>query len=359
MNLSDFDYDLPERFIAQTPAEPRDSSRLLVLDRNRGTIEHRRFREIGAYLRPGDVLVLNDTRVIPARLWARKARTGGKVELLLLRRAAARTWEALIGGSGVRPGAVLEVDGQPGLQATVLQDLGGSRRLVEFSEPLTPLLERVGHVPLPPYIHAPLTDGERYQTVYARESGSAAAPTAGLHFTPELLLELKGAGVGLAYVTLHIGLDTFAPVTEERVEEHVIHTEWCQLTAETAEQINAARLAGGRVVAVGTTAVRVLESAAPTPALPCDVGEWDSKQGGVACPWQAVRAWEGPTSLFIVPGYRFQAVDALVTNFHLPRSTLLMLVSAFAGRERILAAYETAKQEGYRFYSFGDAMLVL
>jgi S-adenosylmethionine:tRNA ribosyltransferase-isomerase len=378
LNLSDFDYDLPERFIAQTPTEPRDSSRLLVLDRSSGSIEHRRFREIGEFLRPGDVLVLNDTRVIPARLWAHKARTGGKVELLLLSRKGAagggeaRTWEALAGGSGARVGTVLEVDGQPGLHATVLEDLGAARRLLEFSQPLTPLLDRVGHVPLPPYIHAPLRDGERYQTVYARLSGSAAAPTAGLHFTPELLLELKRAGVGLAYVTLHIGLDTFAPVTEERVEEHVIHTEWCQLTAATAQQINAARLAGGRVVAVGTTAVRVLESAAapppplsprpplprgegetaPTPALPREAGEGE-------CPWQAMSAWEGPTSLFIYPGYPFRAVDALVTNFHLPRSTLLMLVSAFAGRERILAAYETAMREGYRFYSFGDAMLIL
>jgi S-adenosylmethionine:tRNA ribosyltransferase-isomerase len=361
LNLSDFDYDLPERFIAQTPTEPRDSSRLLVLDRSSGSIEHRRFREIGEFLRPGDVLVLNDTRVIPARLWAHKARTGGKVELLLLSRKGAagggeaRTWEALAGGSGVRVGTVLEVDGQPGLHATVLEDLGAARRLLEFSQPLTPLLDRVGHVPLPPYIHAPLRDGERYQTVYARLSGSAAAPTAGLHFTPELLLELKRAGVGLAYVTLHIGLDTFAPVTEERVEEHVIHTEWCQLTAETAQQINAARLAGGRVVAVGTTAVRVLESAGG------GQGSRGAREPGSEgeCAWQTVSAWEGATSLFIVPGYRFRAVDALVTNFHLPRSTLLMLVSAFAGRERMLRAYETAKQEGYRFYSFGDAMMIL
>jgi S-adenosylmethionine:tRNA ribosyltransferase-isomerase len=373
LNLSDFDYDLPERFIAQTPAEPRDASRLMVLHRATGELEHRRFSEIGGYLRAGDVLVVNDTRVIPARLWARKARTGGKVELLLLARKAAQTWEALVGGSGVRVGSVLDLDGQPGLQATVLEDLGGARRLVQFSQPLTPLLEQVGHVPLPPYIHEPLANGERYQTVYARRPGSAAAPTAGLHFTPELMLSLKAAGVGLAYVTLHIGLDTFAPVTEERVEEHVIHTEWCQLTAETAKQINEARLAGGRVIAVGTTAVRVLESAAgalapaaltprpPSRSTPEGLpgGEGESKSGGEACPWQAVTAWEGATNLFIVPGYRFRVVDALVTNFHLPRSTLLMLVSAFAGRERMLAAYETAKQEGYRFFSFGDAMLIL
>jgi S-adenosylmethionine:tRNA ribosyltransferase-isomerase len=362
VNLSDFDYDLPESFIAQTPVEPRDASRLMVLDRATGRAEHRRFRDIGDYLRPGDVLVLNDTRVIPARLQARKARTGGKVELLLLARRRAQTWEALMGGSGVRPGTVLEVDGQPGLQAAVLEDLGEARRLVQFSQPLTPLLERVGHTPLPPYIHQPLANSERYQTVYARQAGSAAAPTAGLHFTPELLLQLKKNGIGLAYVTLHIGLDTFAPVTEARVEEHVIHTEWCQLTAETAKQINEAKLAGGRVVAVGTTAVRVLESAgAPPPKEQEDPGpspEPTAQGRGEGCPWQAVRAWEGPTSLFIIPGHRFRVVDALITNFHLPRSTLLMLVSAFAGRERMLAAYETAKREGYRFFSFGDAMLL-
>jgi len=354
VELSDFDYDLPASFIAQTPVEPRDASRLMVLDRAAGTVAHRHFRDIGDYLRPGDVLVMNDTRVIPARLWGHKARTGGKVELLLLARREAQTWEALAGGSGVRVGTVVEVDGQPGLQATVLEDLGEARRLIRFNQPLTPLLEQVGQVPLPPYIHERLRDRERYQTVYAHRPGSAAAPTAGLHFTPDLLVQLRAKGVGLAYVTLHIGLDTFAPVTETKVEEHVIHTEWCELSAETARQINEARLAGGRVVAVGTTSVRVLESAALTLQPPLPGGESE----GEACPWQAVRAWEGPTSLYILPGYRFRVVEALITNFHLPRSTLLMLVSAFAGRERMLAAYETAKQEGYRFFSFGDAMLI-
>ena len=367
MNLSEFDYDLPASFIAQTGVEPRDASRLMVLNRVTGETLHRRFSDIGDYLRPGDVLVMNDTRVIPARLWGRKARTGGKVELLLLARrgaatesGGAQTWEALAGGSGLREGTVVEVEGQPGLEATVLEDLGEARRLIQFNQPLTPLLDQVGHVPLPPYIHEQLKDGERYQTVYAHRAGSAAAPTAGLHFTPELLLSLKAKGVGLAYVTLHIGLDTFAPVAEARVEEHVIHTEWCELTAETARQINEAKLAGGRVVAVGTTSVRVLESAGGGREQGGGgAGEQGSEGEGEACPWQAVRAWEGPTDLYILPGFRFRAVDMLITNFHLPRSTLLMLVSAFAGRERILAAYETAKREGYRFYSFGDAMVIL
>jgi S-adenosylmethionine:tRNA ribosyltransferase-isomerase len=362
LNLSEFNYDLPASFIAQTPVEPRDASRLMVLDRATGTLAHRQFHDVGEYLRPGDVLVVNDTRVIPARLWGRKARTGGKVEVLLLARRAAQTWEALVGGSGVRVGTVVAVDGQAGLQATVLEDLGEARRLLQFNQPLTPLLEQVGQVPLPPYIHEQLAADrrERYQTVYAHRPGSAAAPTAGLHFTPELLMQLRAKGVGLAYVTLHIGLDTFAPVTEARVEEHVIHTEWCELTAETARQINEAKLAGGRVVAVGTTAVRVLESAALAPQPPLPAGEAaECAPAGEACPWQTVRAWEGPTSLFILPGYRFRVVEAMITNFHLPRSTLLMLVSAFAGRERMLAAYETAKAEGYRFFSFGDTMLIL
>ena len=341
MKTSDFDYDLPPEFIAQTPAEPRDSSRLLVLDRATGAISHRIFRELGQFLRPGDLLVLNETRVIPARLYARKIPTGGRVELLLLRREDARTWETLVGGKGLYPGKRVQLEGDAPA-GEIIADLGGPRRRVRFDAPLEPHLERIGQVPLPPYIHTPLNERERYQTVYAREPGSAAAPTAGLHFTPRLMDELRGQGVNFASVVLHVGLDTFAPVHEENPEEHEIHTEWCQLTPEVAAQIREAKRSGGRVIAVGTTSVRTLESAARE-----------------ASPEEIVRPLEGPTDLFILPGYRFRVVDAMITNFHLPRSTLVMLVSAFAGRERILAAYETAKREGYRFYSFGDAMLIL
>lgn len=340
MRTSDFDYPLPPDRIAQTPAEPRDSARLLVLHRDTGQVEHAVFREIGRYLRPGDVLVLNRTRVLPARLYARKVDTGGKVEILLLRREDARTWEALVGGKGMRVGRRVRLE--DGLEAEVVAVLDGPRRRVCFAEPVEPHLERIGHMPLPPYIHAPLRDPERYQTVFAREPGSAAAPTAGLHFTLRLLDALRAQGVRFAEVTLHVGLDTFAPVTEERPEEHKIHTEWCQVTPQAAAVVNQAHRAGGRVVAVGTTAVRTLETAARH-----------------AAPGDRIAPWEGPTDLFILPGYPFRAVDALVTNFHLPKSTLIMLVSAFAGRERILATYELAIREGYRFYSFGDAMLIL
>jgi S-adenosylmethionine:tRNA ribosyltransferase-isomerase len=387
LNTSDFDYDLPPERIAQTPIEPRDASRLMVLDRATGAIEHRRFREIGDYLQPGDVLVFNDTRVIPARLYGRKIPSGGKVELLLLARREAQVWEALVGGAGVRAGSRLEVSGAEGLSADVVEELDGPRRLLRFSQPLTPLLPSVGRTPLPPYIHETLDDPERYQTVYAKVPGSAAAPTAGLHFTPDLLLRLRGQGVEFVYVTLHVGLDTFAPVTEMKAEEHRIHSEWCAFTPDTARQVNQAKLAGRRVVAVGTTSVRVLESAAraslrqaqaeprtsplkpgtPRPIAPRAIdrtrgaGESAGEAGaeGQACPWRPVIAFEGPTDLFILPGFSFRAVDALVTNFHLPRSTLVMLVSAFAGRETVLRAYATAIEEGYRFYSFGDAMLVL
>lgn len=337
MKTSDFDYDLPEERIAQTPVEPRDASRLLVLGRESGQIEHTYFRHIGDHLEPGDLLVLNHTRVIPARLFARKP-TGGRVELLLLRPRDERHWECLVGGKGLRPGVELQVEGGP--LARIVETLDGAERVVRFAEPVEPYLPQAGHVPLPPYIHTPLADPERYQTVYARTPGSAAAPTAGLHFTPRLLDDLQARGVRLASVTLHVGLDTFAPVTEADPGQHAIHTEWCQLPPEAAERINATRAAGGRIVAVGTTSVRTLESAA-------------AQDGAVVEPVQ------GPTGLYILPGYRFRAVDALVTNFHLPRSTLLMLVSAFAGRERVLAAYRAALREGYRFYSFGDAMLIL
>ncbi len=338
MKTSDFDYFLPPEHIAQTPVEPRHNSRLLALNRGDGIIEHRRFREIGEYLNPGDVLVINQTRVIPARIFARKE-TGGRVEILLLHREDLLTWEALGGGKGLMAGRVLQVEGGP--QAEIAAVLEGSRRMVKFTEPIEPYLGRIGQMPLPPYIHTPLPDPERYQTVYARLPGSAAAPTAGLHFTLELMDELKTRGVRFAEVTLHVGLDTFAPVTEDDPAEHEIHTEWCEVTPEAAGVINQCRVDGGRIIAVGTTSVRVLETAAR-----------------INRSFPAVTPFSGPTSLFILPGFHFRAVDAMVTNFHLPKSTLLMLVSAFAGRESILAAYDTAVREGYRFYSFGDAMLI-
>ncbi len=339
MKTADFDYDLPPMLIAQTPIEPRHDSRLLVMRRGDEVLEHTVFKKIGHYLQPGDLLVINQTRVIPARIYARKE-SGGKVELLLLNRRDALTWEALIGGKRVGQGKRLAL--ADGLSATVIATLDGPRRLVQFDRPVEPHLERIGQMPLPPYIHEKLRDPGRYQTVYARQPGSAAAPTAGLHFTPQLMAHLESQGVRFARLTLHVGLDTFAPVTEEDPLEHSIHTEWCELDEGTARQVNAARRAGRRVIAVGTTSVRVLETAARYAAAGDSVG-----------------AFSGPTDLFILPGYEFRVVDALITNFHLPRSTLLMLVSAFAGRERILAAYAQAVGLGYRFYSFGDAMLIL
>jgi S-adenosylmethionine:tRNA ribosyltransferase-isomerase len=358
MQTSDFDYHLPESSIAQMPLEPRDSSRLLVLKRDTGTLEHRIFREIGEYLHPNDLLVLNQTRVIPARIYARKS-TGGRFELLLLRREDELTWQCLIGGKGVRVASKIQVEDGP--QAEIVKALNGSQRLIRFAEPIEPYFPKVGNVPLPPYIHESLKDPERYQTVYAREPGSAAAPTAGLHFTPRLMDELQRRGVKIAYVTLHVGLDTFAPVTEDNPQEHKIHTEWCELNQETANLIDQTKQSSGRVIAVGTTSVRTLESAVlgnresrivsdsriPTPDFRISHLEY------------RVSALTGPTSLYILPGYPFKIVDAMITNFHLPKSTLIMLVSAFAGRERILSAYETAIRAGYRFYSFGDAMLIL
>ena len=340
MRTSDFDYNLPPEFIAQTPIQPRDASRLMVLHRQDGRIEHAIFRDIGSYLHSGDVLVLNETRVIPARLYARKVPSGGRVELLLLRRLDELSWEVLVGGKGLSVERELLVESGP--QARVIEALSGARRLIRFAEPVERFLAEAGHVPLPPYIHEHLSDPERYQTVYARYPGSAAAPTAGLHFTPGLIERLEAQGVVFACLTLHVGLDTFAPVNEDNPQEHRIHTEWCQVSPQAAQTINRAKANGGRIIAVGTTSVRTLESAARV------AGDGD-----------IVGAFEGPTDLFILPGYTFRAVDAMITNFHLPRSTLIMMVSAFAGRERILAAYETAKRERYRFYSFGDAMLIL
>ncbi|MEX2161774.1 MAG: tRNA preQ1(34) S-adenosylmethionine ribosyltransferase-isomerase QueA [Anaerolineales bacterium] len=339
MKTSAFDYQLPAERIAQQPLEPRDSSRLLVLDRRTGRVQHTIFRRLPDFLNPNDLLVINRSRVVPARIFGRKRPGGGRVELLLLERLDDRRWKALVGGKGLSPGKRIEL--QDDLAATIEADLGEAQRLIAFDRPVDRELERLGSVPLPPYIHTALADPERYQTVYAREPGSAAAPTAGLHFTPVLMEAIRSRGARFAELTLHIGLDTFAPVNEEDPRAHLIHTEWCQLTAAAAGQVNATRTAGGRVVAVGTTSVRVLETAA---RLRED---------------REVAPYEGRTDLFIIPGYKFAAVDALLTNFHLPRSTLLMLVSAFAGRELILETYREAIAEGYRFYSFGDAMLIL
>lgn len=336
MRTADFDYDLPLERIAQNPVEPRDAARLLVVDRKTGDLAHRTFRDIVEYLAAGDVLVVNQTRVIPARLYGNKLPGGGKVEVLLLKRLDPVTWEAMVGGKGMHPGRRLDFAGV--LQAEILAILDGPERLIRFDEPVELHLDHIGHVPLPPYIHHTHAPAERYQTVYAQTSGSAAAPTAGLHFTPALLERLRGQGITLAMVTLHIGLDTFAPVRVDDPHTHPIHTEWCELTQETADRINQA----ARVICVGTTSVRTVETAAQS-----------------ASSSQRVAPYEGPTNLYILPGYHFRAVDALITNFHLPKSTLLMMISAFAGRESVLAAYEIAKQDGYRFFSFGDAMLIL
>ncbi len=341
MLTSEFDYDLPGELIAQQPIEPRDASRLLVVDRSRGTLAHRHFRDILEYLHPGDLLVANDSRVIPARLQAIKVPSGGHVELLLLGRRDPLRWEALVKGRAFHPGQRFRLTRAEDVTGVVEDTADSGGRILRFDEPVDRHLARVGEMPLPPYIHEPLRDSERYQTVYSRVEGSVAAPTAGLHFTPDLLRALSVAGVGWASVLLHIGLDTFRPVTEEVAEEHRIHSEHCSLSALVAGRINAARAAGGRVVAVGTTSVRVIETAAAAG----DAGR--------------LAPWEGATRLFITPGYEFRAVDALITNFHLPRSSLLMLVSAFAGIELIRDAYRAAVAERYRFYSFGDSMLIL
>ena len=340
LKTSDFDYELPPEYIAQTPIEPRHNARLLVLNRETGNIEHAIFRDLGRFLTPGDLLVLNETRVIPARLYARKIPTGGRVELLLLKRRDPLTWEVLVGGKGMKVGKRFQVEFGP--VGEVEDALNGSQRLVKFFEPVEPYLIDAGHVPLPPYIHEQLRDPERYQTIYARTPGSTAAPTAGLHFTPELFERLQAQGVQVVTITLHIGLDTFAPVNAHDPQEHKIHSEWCQITTEIAKIINKTHKEGGKIIAVGTTSVRTLESAA-----------------NVALPGDVVGPYKGSTNLFILPGYRFRVVDGMVTNFHLPRSTLIMLVSAFAGRDHILKAYNVAKEERYRFYSFGDAMLII
>ncbi len=339
MKTGDFDYHLPSKYIAQTAAEPRDHSRLMVFYRKDGKCEHRRFYELCDYLQSGDVLVSNDSRVIPARLLGRKVDGGGKVELLLLRRLDVGVWETLAKpGRRLKAGARIELGAGPVVQAEVIEKTENGTAVVDFSD--EEALEELGIVPLPPYIHIPLTDSGRYQTIYAQEKGSVAAPTAGLHFTPELVSRLREKGVNLVFTTLHLALDSFRPVQVDDPREHVIHREYGRITPEVAAEINRARAEGRHVICVGTSVVRVLEHVARV------------NEG-------KLKAFEGWTDLFIVPGHRFRVVDALITNFHLPRSTLLMLVSAFAGRERILGAYGEAMRLGYRFYSFGDAMLIL
>ncbi len=341
MKTSDFYYELPPELIAQTPLEPRDSSRLMVLDRTSGEIIHRHFRDIGAYLHPGDLLVLNNSRVLPARLFGRREDTGGDVELLLLEQKSQDSWETLVKpGKRAREGArIVFGDGLLTGEIAAVQEDGN--RIIRFElredEAFFPLLDRLGQMPLPPYITAELADQERYQTVYSKTVGSAAAPTAGLHFTPQLLDALRAGGVETAEVTLHVGLGTFRPVKAEEIADHHMHSEHYWIPAETAERINAAKARGSRVIAVGTTSCRTLESAAAQGEL---------------------RACSGSTDIFIYPGYQFRCIDGLITNFHLPESTLIMLTAAFCGRENILHAYKTGVREGYRFFSFGDAMFI-
>ena len=340
MKTSDFWYDLPEELIAQTPLQQRDSSRLLVLNKESGQVAHRHFYNILEYLQPGDCLVMNDSRVLPARLLGRRP-TGGAVEVLLLRDLGDKRWECLC-----KPGRKMQVGhrvifGDGELTATVVEVQETGNRVVEFHYEgiFLEVLERLGKMPLPPYIKAELPDQERYQTVYSREVGSAAAPTAGLHWTPELLDKAREKGVKTAFVTLHVGLGTFRPVQVENVLEHHMHAELCMISAETAAILNETKAQGGRVICVGTTSCRTLES------LVNDDGTFEEKS-----------KW---TEIFIYPGYTFKAMDGLITNFHLPESTLVMLVSAFAGKEKVMAAYEEAVKERYRFFSFGDAMVVL
>jgi S-adenosylmethionine:tRNA ribosyltransferase-isomerase len=336
-----FDYDLPLSSIAQHPVEPRDACRLLVLRRSDAGLSHHLFRDLPELLQPGDLLVINDTQVIPARLHVHKLPGGGRAEILLLAQEEDDlVWEAWIGGGGMTAGRRFEV--ADGFGGVILEVLPDGRRLIRFEAPVSEWLEQCGEMPLPPYIHEPLRHPMDYQTVYASRAGSAAAPTAGLHFTPELLARLRACGIGIVTTTLHVGLDTFAPVKEDEPSRHAIHTEWCQVDLAATEQIRNARRQGHRVVAVGTTSVRTLETAARA-----------------ASPDEIVAPFSGPTALYILPGFSFQVVDGMVTNFHLPRSTLLMLVSAFAGRESVLHAYAVAREAGYRFYSFGDAMLIL
>ena len=340
MRTSDFDYVLPEELIAQTPMEPRDASRLLVYHRGSGEIEHRIFRDIIEYLRPEDVLVINHTRVIPARLYGVKEGTGGAIEFLLLKRLDRDRWEVILKpGRKAKPGAVF-VFGEGKLKVEIESVAEDGGRVVRFiyDGVFEEILDELGQMPLPPYIHEKLEDRTRYQTVYAKFDGSAAAPTAGLHFTPELLERIREKGVDIVPVLLHVGLGTFRPVKEENLENHHMHSEYYEVSEEAAQRINAARARGGRIVCVGTTSVRTLETVATEDGI--------------------VHAGSGYTQIFITPGVKIKAVDALITNFHLPQSTLLMLISALMGREEALRTYEMAVKERYRFFSFGDAMFI-
>ena len=346
MKTSDFYYDLPKELIAQDPLEDRSSSRLLKLDRTTGEVSHDVFSHIGTYLKAGDVLVINDTRVIPARLYGARRESGGKIEILLLKRLTDTDWECLVKpGKKCRTGAQLvfgEMEsGKPVLEAEIVDVLDDGNRIIRFQYEgiFEEILDQLGEMPLPPYIHNQLEDKTRYNTVYAKYDGSAAAPTAGLHFTEELLAEIKNKGIIIAPVTLHVGLGTFRPVKAETVEDHDMHSEFYSVTEETAAIINKAKEEGRRVICVGTTSCRTIESAADR------IGH--------------IKAGSGWTDIFIYPGYTFKLMDGLITNFHLPESTLVMLVSAFAGRERVLAAYAEAVRERYRFFSFGDAMIIL
>lgn len=341
MTTKDFYYDLPQELIAQTPLDDRTASKLLVLGRESGEITHRVFRNITDYLQEGDCLVMNNTRVIPARLYGVKEGSGGKIEFLLLKRLELDCWEVILKpGKKAKPGSRF-VFGDGLLRAEVLEVVEDGKRVVrfEYDGVWEEILDKLGEMPLPPYIKEKLEDKERYQTVYSKIEGSAAAPTAGLHFTQELLEKIRAKGVKIAYLTLHVGLGTFRPVSVENVEEHIMHTEHYEVSAEAAEIINQTRKNGGRIIAVGTTSVRTLET--------------------VAAEDGSVKAELGDTNIFIYPGYRFKAVDGIITNFHLPESTLLMLVSAFAGKDHIFAAYREAVAQRYRFFSFGDAMFIV
>lgn len=356
MQTADLDYDLPPDLIAQHPVEPRDSSRLMVIDRAAQAISHRHFVDIADYLQPGDLLVANDTSVLNARLVGRKP-TGGKAEVLLLRKLNDTDWEALVGGRRVGQ-VVLDLARSASLTATVIEKRDGPQSIVRFSQPVEPYLDQIGETPLPPYIHEKLQDKARYQTVYARVAGSAAAPTAGLHFTPHLLDGLRARGVNVAFVTLHVGLDTFKPIEADTVEQHAIHTEWCELPATTAHAIHQTKAQSRRVVAVGTTSMRVLESWGKQLAI----GNWTSSLSDplpIANSQLPISGWSGFTNIFITPGFIFSVADALITNYHLPRSTLLALVGAFMGMDLMKRAYAEAIRERYRFYSFGDAMLIV
>jgi len=340
VKTSDFYYDLPQELIAQTPLKRRDGSRLLTLNRETGEIAHRHFYDIREYLNPGDTLVLNDSRVLPARLLGHRVPTGGAAELLLLKDHGNNTWECLARpGRKLKPGSEVSF-GEGELTAKILEDIGEGKKLAQFHFEgiFLEVLERLGKMPLPPYIKEELQDGERYQTVYSKVNGSAAAPTAGLHFTKPLLREIEDSGVNLAYVTLHVGLGTFRPISAEDLTAHKMHSEFCMISGETAELLNRTHENGGRIICVGTTSCRTLESLADENGFFTEKSAW--------------------TDIFIYPGYQFKAMDALITNFHLPESTLIMLVSAFAGRENVLRAYRTAVDMKYRFFSFGDAMFL-